>query len=153
MIYALAFLIGVIAGLRAMTAPAAISWAAYLGWIDLQGSWLSFLGHPWAPWIISALAFAELITDQLPTTPSRKVPAQFVTRILSGILCGAAIGYAGASLAGGAIAGAIGAVVGTLGGASARSMLASAMGRDRPAALIEDIVAVGGAFAIVASLA
>lgn len=153
MIYVLALLIGVIAGLRAMTAPAAISWAAYLGWIDLQGSWLSFLGHPWAPWIISALALAELVTDQLPATPSRKVPMQFIARILSGALCGAAIGYAGGFLTGGAIAGAIGAIVGTLGGASARSMLASALGGDRPAALIEDIIAIGGAVAIVTSLA
>lgn len=31
MIYFLALLIGVVAGLRAMTAPAAVSWAAALG--------------------------------------------------------------------------------------------------------------------------
>ncbi|WP_425993766.1 hypothetical protein [Caulobacter sp. DWR1-3-2b1] len=33
--YLLALLIGVVAGLRAMTAPAAISWAAHLGWLPL----------------------------------------------------------------------------------------------------------------------
>ena len=44
-IYVLAFLIGVVAGLRAMTAPAAVSWAARLGWLNLQGTPLAF----WAP--------------------------------------------------------------------------------------------------------
>ena len=44
MIYLLALLIGVVAGLRAMTAPAAVSWAAYLGWLPRRktagrGSW------------------------------------------------------------------------------------------------------------------
>lgn len=38
MVYLLAVLIGVIAGLRAMTAPAAISWAAWLGWVALAGT-------------------------------------------------------------------------------------------------------------------
>ena len=34
--YALAFLMGVIAGLRSMTAPAVISWGARLGWLHLD---------------------------------------------------------------------------------------------------------------------
>ncbi len=37
-VYVLALLIGVIAGLRALTAPAAVSWAAWLGWLPLQGT-------------------------------------------------------------------------------------------------------------------
>ena len=41
---AAAFLIGVVAGLRALTAPAAVSWAAHLGWLKLEGTWLAFLG-------------------------------------------------------------------------------------------------------------
>ena len=43
-IYLLALLIGVVAGLRALTAPAAVSWAAHLGWLHLQNTWLAFLG-------------------------------------------------------------------------------------------------------------
>ena len=35
MVFLLALLIGVVSGLRAMTAPAAVSWAARLGWLDL----------------------------------------------------------------------------------------------------------------------
>ena len=51
------------------------------------------------------------------------------------------------------IAGIIGAVVGTYGGAAVRGRLAAAFGKDLPAALIEDVVAVGGALLIVASVA
>ena len=108
MLYLLALLIGIVAGLRAMTAPAAISWAAHLGTLNLSGSWLSFLALTWTPWIFTVLALAELITDQLPTTPSRTVPIQFGTRILSGAICGAAIGFPGGSLWIGAILGIVG---------------------------------------------
>ena len=37
----LAFVIGIVAGMRAMTAPAAISWAAWLGKLSLFGTWLA----------------------------------------------------------------------------------------------------------------
>jgi hypothetical protein len=42
-VYVLAVPIGVITGLRCMTAPAAVSWAARLGWLPLENTWLSFL--------------------------------------------------------------------------------------------------------------
>ncbi len=151
-VYLLALLLGVVAGLRAMTAPAAVSWAAYLGWLDLSGTWLAFLGSIWATVILTLLALVELVTDQLPTTPSRTVPVQFGARVLTGALSGAAVGTAGGSLAGGLIAGVVGAVVGTLGGRAFRARLASAFGSDRPAAFIEDAVAVGGALLIVLAL-
>lgn len=149
----LSFLIGIVAGLRAMTAPAAVSWAAYLGWLPLGDSWLAFLGYQWTPWIFTVLAIAELVTDQLPSTPSRKVPMQFGTRLLTGAVSGGAIGIAAGSLWLGAIAGLAGAVLGTLGGAAVRARLAAALGRDLPAALIEDVAAIGGAILIVWSLA
>jgi uncharacterized membrane protein len=140
-------LIGVIAGLRAMTAPAAVSWAAGLGWIDVSGTWLSFLASAWTRWILTVLALVELVGDQLPSTPSRTVPVQFGTRIVMGALSGAAI--AGAA---GGLLGAIGAVIGTVGGRAFRARLAAAFGSDRPAAFIEDAIAIGGAAAIVLSL-
>jgi uncharacterized membrane protein len=142
MIYVLALLIGVVAGLRAMTAPTAVSWAAYLGWLDLDGTLLAFMGYSWTPWVFTALAVGELITDQLPSTPSRTVPIQFGTRILSGALTGGALGMAAGSLVVGAVLGGIGAVIGTLGGRAARASLAAKFGRDRPAAFIEDAVAI-----------
>jgi uncharacterized membrane protein len=145
----LATLIGLIAGLRTMIAPTAVSWAAALGWLDVSGTWLAFLGYTWTPWILSALAAVELVADQLPSTPSRTVPVQFGARLASGALAGAAIGAARGPLVIGAVAGVAGAVIGTLGGRMFRARLASAFRQDRPAALIEDAVAVAGAFLVV----
>ena len=50
----------------------------------------------------------------------------------------------------GAALGAVGGVIGTLAGAEARARLAAAFGKDRPAALVEDAVAIVGAFLIFA---
>lgn len=149
MSYALALLIGVISGLRAMTAPAAVAWAASSGFLRLAGTPLAFLSYALTPWIFTVLALIELVTDQSPKTPSRKVPVQFGARILSGGLCGAALMLPAGSLWAGAALGAVGAVIGTLGGAAARARLAAMFGRDRPAALIEDAVAIVGAALIV----
>jgi hypothetical protein len=76
-----ALLIGVVAGMRAMTAPAAVSWAAALGWLVLGDSPLLFLAHPVTRWVFTLFAIAEFVTDQLPTTPRRTVPVQFGTRV------------------------------------------------------------------------
>lgn len=148
----LALLIGVVAGMRTMTAPAAMSWAAHLGRLELGGTWVAFLGEAWVRWLLTLLALVELVTDQLPTTPSRKVPVQFGARLVSGALSGGAIGAASGALAGGIVAGIVGAVIGTLGGSALRARLAAAFGKDRPAALIEDALAIGGALAIVLAL-
>jgi uncharacterized membrane protein len=144
----LALLIGVVAGLRAMTAPAVVAFAAVYGPLDLTGTPLSFMEYVAVPWVLGALALAELVTDQLPSTPSRTVPVQLGTRILLGAFSGAVLGATAGQLVGGAIAGAVGAVIGTLGGAAARARLAGAFGQDRPAALIEDAVAIVGGILI-----
>ena len=95
-----AFLIGIVAGLRALTPLAAVSWAAQLGLLHLQGTWLAFLAHPVTAWIATVLALVELVTDKLSSTPSRKVPMQFGARIAVGALCGAALGLTAHMLAG-----------------------------------------------------
>src|SRR5580693_2915113 len=74
MLYGLALLAGIVAGSRTFTAPAAVSWAARLGYLNLDGSWLAFMGYAWTPWIFTLLAIVEMVGDQLPSTPSRKVP-------------------------------------------------------------------------------
>ncbi|MBZ9793543.1 DUF4126 domain-containing protein [Rhizobium sp. 3T7] len=152
MLLFLAFLIGMIAGLRAMTAPAAVAWAAALGGFDVSQTPVAFMGYRWTPWVFTLLAVVELITDQLPSTPSRKVPMQFAARLIMGALTGATIGASGGSLVGGLIAGVVGAAVGTFGGAAARGKLAAAFGKDTPAALIEDAVAIIGALIIVGAV-
>jgi uncharacterized membrane protein len=152
-IWLLSVLIGVVAGLRTMTAPAAVSWAARLGWLRLDGTWLAVLGGPAAPWILTVLALGEFVTDQLPTTPSRTVPVQVGARLLSGGVSGAALAAPTGQWMLGLAAGAVGAVIGTLGGRAARGALASAFGSDRPAAILEDAVAVGLAYLVVRAVA
>lgn len=147
-----AVLIGVMAGLRTMTAPAALSWADRLGNLPLDDTPLAFLGGRLAPWLLTLFALAELILDKLPGAPSRTVPWQFAARLVSGGFCGLALGLADGQPAAGLLAGMGGAVVGTLGGAAARAWLAAGFGRDQPAALLEDAVAIGGAILIVAWL-
>jgi uncharacterized membrane protein len=151
-ILVLALLIGVVTGLRSLTGPAAVSWAAALGWLPLGDTWLAFLGYAATPYILTAAALAELIADKLPRTGSRKAPGPFAFRIILGALCGAALGEPGSMLIGGAAAGAVGAVIGTLGGYEARTRLAASVGRDMPIALLEDVIAVGAAIWIVASV-
>src|SRR5437879_12018987 len=148
--FVLAFLIGVVAGLRSITAPAAVSWAARLGWLHLENTWLAFLGFAATPYVVSVLAIGELINDKLPKTPSRKAPVPFIARLVTGGLCGAALGASGQVLISGLLAGVLGAVVGTLGGYEFRSRLVRATGgNDLPIALLEDVLAIGGALLIV----
>jgi uncharacterized membrane protein len=151
MLVVFALLLGIVAGLRAFSAPAAASWAARLGMLAVSGTPMAFMGFKYTPIIFTILALAELVTDQLPQTPSRKVPMQFITRILTGSLSGATVGAPSGSLLIGLVAGALGAAVGTYGGAAARARLATAFGRDLPAALIEDVVTIALAVAIVIS--
>ncbi|HXA88128.1 MAG TPA: DUF4126 domain-containing protein, partial [Mycobacterium sp.] len=73
----MALLIGVIAGLRSLTAPAVVSWAAFLGWINLHGTWASWMGNIITVIILSLLAVGELVNDKLPKTPARTAPPVF----------------------------------------------------------------------------
>jgi len=141
MIYLGALLIGVVAGMRSMMAPAVTSWAARLGWIHLAGTPLAWMGAAVTPWLFTVAAIAELVADKLPRAGSRKAPGPFGARIVTGALSGAAIGASAGMLVVGLVLGAVGAVVGTLGGYQFRARLARAFGRDLPAALIEDFVA------------
>lgn len=136
-----AFLVGVVAGLRSMMAPAVVSWFAHLNRISVGSTYVALMNYRITAVVFSILAVAELVADKLPKTPSRKQPPSFVIRILSGSLVGATVGASGDKLLIGLCLGAVGAVVGTLGGAAVRGKLASAFGRDLPAAILEDIAA------------
>jgi len=150
----LALLIGVVAGLRSVTAPAVVAWAALLKWINLDGTWVSWLGHPVTVTVLTALAVLELVADKLPVTPSRTAAVSFIARIILGAFAGAVVGTAWGYTWGGLGAGVIGVVLGTLGGYEARTRLAAARdGHDLPIALLEDAIAVLGGFAIVATIA
>src|SRR6266403_975088 len=88
---ALAIGIGIVAGLRSLTAPAVVAWAAHLGCLSLSGSPLAFMGSTVAVAIFSLLAIGELIADKMPKTPSRTSLVPLLTRILMGSLCGASL--------------------------------------------------------------
>jgi uncharacterized membrane protein len=150
MILLFAFFIGVIAGLRTFMAPSMVSLAAGFGWIHLEGRPLHFMGHIITRCIFCLGALGELVIDKLPKTPSRKVPPQFIARVVTGSLSGATIGASQQSLTGGLIAGAIGAVAGTLGGAEFRSRVVAVIEvKDLRVALIEDLIAILGGLLIV----
>ncbi|MEN3973729.1 DUF4126 domain-containing protein [Emcibacter sp. SYSU 3D8] len=152
MIYLLALLIGIVASLRSFTAPAAVAWAVHFGWMPLEDTSFAFLGRGITPWILGILALGELITDKLPATPSRKIPMALIARLIAGGFSGAAIGATGGILIAGLVLGIAGAAIGTFGGHACRMRLAAMFGRDLPAALVEDAVAVGGALLIVGAL-
>jgi uncharacterized membrane protein len=147
-----AFFLGTASGLRALMGLAVVSWAARLGYVHLDHTWLAFLGYAFTPYILTLMALGELVNDKLPKTPSRLVPPQFITRIITGTLCGVALGISTGHLFVGLLAGALGSVAGTLGGAKARAYGAQLLGRDLPAALVEDAIAIGLAIASVAFL-
>jgi len=142
---ALAFGIGVVAGLRSMTAPAVVAWAAHLGWINLSGSPLAFMGSIWAVAIFTLAALGEFIADQLPSTPPRTKGPGLIARIVMGLLTGACLALAGgASLIVGAILGAVGSLVGAFGGYYARTGLVRSLRvPDFAVAIAEDLIAVG----------
>jgi uncharacterized membrane protein len=127
-----------------MTAPALVSWAAHLGWIDLTNTPLAFAGYAATVWIVSLLAIGELIADKLPRTPSRKALPGFVARLVTGTLSGYALLLGiGQSAVIGAAVGCAGAIVGTLGGYEARTGLVKSLRvPDFVIALVEDAIAI-----------
>lgn len=137
-----ALLIGVVAGMRSMTAPAAVSVAAYFGYLSLTGTALGWVATATTAIIFTVFALSELIGDQLPRAGSRKAAGSFIFRMISGAFSGMCLGAATPYAPAGAIAGAIGAVIGTMGFYVVRAKMAAAFGRDLPAALIEDGLAI-----------
>ena len=147
---ALAFALGIgfVAGLRALTAPAAVCWAARLGWLNLQGSPLAFMGTTAAVAVFSLAAVGEFVNDLLPKTPPRTAPAPLIARIVMGGLSGACLcAAAGQSLLAGAVLGGIGGVIGTFAGYEARTRLVKGLKvKDAVIAVSEDLAAIGLAF-------
>jgi uncharacterized membrane protein len=151
LVIVLALLIGFVAGLRALTPPAVVAWGAALHWLPVDGTWAQWVGHPITVTILTILLVVELVTDQLPSTPSRTVPPQFIARLVTGAFAGAVIGAGWHHTFSSIGAGMVGAVLGTMGGYQARSRLVARNGgHDLPVALTEDAVAVLGGFAVVA---
>ena len=144
-ILALAFGVGLVAGLRALTAPAAVAWAAQWGWLHLHGSPLSFMASTWAAILFLVLAIFELIGDLLPGTPKRTAPGPLAARMLSGGLCGACVcASANQSLFIGAALGGLGALLGAFAGYELRRRLVAGLNvKNVFIAIPEDLIAIG----------
>ncbi len=147
-VLAFAFGIGFVAGLRSLTPPAVVAWAAHLGWLNLNNSALAWMGSIIAVVIFSLLAVFELFVDLQPSTPKRTALVPLTARILMGGLCGACICAAGhQSLMIGAILGAIGGIIGAFAGYEIRRKVVAALNvKDIFIALLEDLITIGLAY-------
>jgi uncharacterized membrane protein len=131
----LAFLLGVVCGLRSLAAPAIVAWAAHLGWLPLHGTALGFMASWPAVIIFTLAALGEIVGDKLPQSPSRTAPLGLVARFVTGGLCGAAVG---------AILGAVGGIIGAFAGYQVRTRLVKALSvPDFVIAVAEDLFAIG----------
>ena len=137
-------IIGFAAGLRSMTSPAVITWAAHLGKISLGGTWLSFMASPITVGVLTLLALGEFIADLLPNTPNRTSAVGLIARIITGSFCGACLAVAsGNSIAFGLIGG-VAAIGGAFAGYQIRTSLVRRLGvKDAFVAIPEDLVAIG----------
>jgi uncharacterized membrane protein len=141
----LALGIGIAAGLRCMTAPAVVAWAAHIGWLNLHGSPFAFMGTAWAVGIFTLFALVEFVADQLPSTPPRTAPLGLSARIVTGALTGACLAVAGGATAWlGALVGVIGGIAGAFAGYRARVGLVRTLRvPDFTIAIPEDLIAIG----------
>src|SRR5271155_2005256 len=122
------FGLGLVAGLRSLTAPAVVAWAAYIGWMNLSDSRLAFMGSGWAVALFSLGALSEYIADLLPRTPARTAAFPLSARIVAGLLTGACVAIAGGFLLWiGWLGGVVGAIAGAFGGYRARVGLVRAL--------------------------
>ncbi len=126
-----AFLFGIVAGLRTFTGE-----AVFFG---LRGG-VAGIGFP-------ILALIEFAMDALPQTPARTATGSVIVRCVSGAFMGWVVARVP-----GAIVGVLGALIGTFGGYRGRMWLILKAGAI-PAAIIEDIIAIALAFGCVALLA
>lgn len=147
---ALAAGIGAISGLRTFTPPAMVG---HLKTVPrLPRKW-RFLRTSRAAKLAAALAVSELAGDKLPSMPSRLQVGALLARGSSGAACGAALstrrGARGRTIAAGALLGGVAAIAAAFAGHHLRRRLSRALNVPDPAiAVLEDVVAIGGAWAI-----
>lgn len=134
--------LGVVTGMRSMTAIAALSWAAWLGLVPEYG-WATWIAHLVVAIIFSICALGEYVVDVLPQTPRRTDLGPGLVRVVVGALVGAMVAKAiNEPVAGGIIFGAVGAIIGAWGGFFVRNTVARLFRRDLPAGLLESASAI-----------
>lgn len=137
------FLIGLVAGSRAMTPLAAVSEAARKGDLPRDNGAPHWLGGPIVAAGLKTLAAGELWGDKLASAPDRIVPVGIAARIVSGGLAGAALAPRRQALAGAALGAlaAVGAAYLTFG---ARMRAMRRFGQSQTG-VVEDALTVGAA--------
>lgn len=150
MAFLLTFLLGCVDGLRSLTPPALVCWAAYLGWLHFAGTRLAFINHRSTLIVFTVLAVAELIADKLPNTPARTAPLGLIARIVLGGACGLAIATsAGTSVSFSALLASIGGFVGAFAGYHSRRLVVTKLhAPDFAVAAAEDVIAIAGGLLI-----
>jgi uncharacterized membrane protein len=149
-VLSLAFVIGLLNGLRSFTPPAVTAWAAHLRWIKLQAP-LAIIGSFPVVASVTLLAAFELVADKMPWIPNRTTTMSLAARGVMGALTGACVAAAGGQWASiGAACGIVGAVAGAFAGYHARKRSVAALGvPDIYVAVVEDLICVFGALWVV----
>jgi uncharacterized membrane protein len=153
-VYAGAALIGTVAGMRSMTAPAIVSRLAGTAGIEVDKTGVDFLHSPVIPRVMSILAIGEVIADKLPFIPSRVTPFPLVTRAVSGAVSGYVLcSSKKRSPVMGAIFGAAGAVAGSYAAYALRKRIVKGLHiPDTVVALAEDALAISAGTIIASKL-
>lgn len=140
------FQMGIVAGMRSLSAPALVAHKlAALQPDPLPGSKLHFMASPKTATVLTVLAGGELIGDKVPSAPDRTEIQPLSFRIASGAVCGAALSEAeGKQVKLGAVLGGLGAVVGAYAFFRLRHWLTHEQSVPDPlVALVEDALAIG----------
>jgi uncharacterized membrane protein len=155
--FLLAFVLGCVCGLRSMTGPALVCWAAHLGWLHLDATKLAFLHNPISLAVFTLLAVGELVADKLPFIPNRIEPGPLGVRFVFGALCGSALLLSASAAAWlwlpSALAGGLGGIAGAFAGYRLRRWLTVGRGLpDLPIALLEDGITIGAGLLVVSGV-
>lgn len=139
-----AALLGFGTGIRSMTPPAAVSWAASSKRMPLPATLpFSLLAQRWITTFLFLAAAGEYFVDKLPFTPPRTARGPLMGRIAVGGLVGAsACAAEDESIAFGIITGGVAAAAGAHVGQGLRSRLTDAGMPAVPVAIMGDLLAV-----------
>jgi uncharacterized membrane protein len=132
------FGIGFVAGMRCMTATAALVWATHLG--RSRTDWILSGSLPCR--LATAAALAEMAGAKMPSAPDRHIPASLLTRLAIGAVGQMVFSRWNTSLSGAARSGMVGVVAGTVFGRVAPGTTTRSRS-DCVRALSEDVAAAG----------
>ena len=134
--------LGAISGLRSLSGPAFVSRAASRGGLNLDGTFLAFLGSSRLSKALFLMELGELAGDKLPVAPSRTAHPPLLVRAASGGVVGAAVfASKGRRTTTGAALGSTAAIAAAFAGERLRALAVEKTGLPGPVvALVEDAI-------------